>query len=322
MSDSLAPGDFTQSFTCSMADYHADALTPESIRPAMSASLGELALNRSPAHALLAMQEAQVGEKEYKRHFAFGTAMHSLVLRDAPEDAIYVLPEEYADFRKKDAQMLRDEAMADGKAPLLHHQWQEARNMRNVVITDPYLSRFLSAGNSEVSLVWHDKEFGIGMRCRFDFLPENLIGDSKTIQPCVDYKTCESIESFLRNFLPNYSFRLALYYRGLAAYLGEDLPPARFVLLLQEKSPPYAAQAALITLNPGEEMVLSKEEAHLDALTRGTQELTQAARIWNKCVEKNFWPFPVSVVRAPDDYMRRKRDPWRSPLSTNRGLNQ
>ncbi len=94
-----------------LADYHAD----ESLGHSGAVTIME----RSPAHFLW----ERTHPAEQKKEFDIGTAVHCALLE--PEyfnDRMFVLPVEFKDYRKKDAQALREHAYLRDMTPLLDDQ--------------------------------------------------------------------------------------------------------------------------------------------------------------------------------------------------------
>jgi hypothetical protein len=162
------------------ADYHAD-LTKDV--PTLSSSIANLLINRSPLHAWTAHPRLNpnfvpVDDSKYD----VGTVAHSLLLEGTANVDVC----DFADWRTKDAREARDISRANGRTPLLAHQFEEVMGMCNAVAAQ--LQAFdvdpipLTAGKPEQTMVWQDAQTGVWCRARIDWLHDDLsaIDDLKT----------------------------------------------------------------------------------------------------------------------------------------------
>jgi hypothetical protein len=266
------------------AEYHADTLKDV---PTLSASIANLLLNRSPLHAWTAHPRLNPNwQREDEAKYDVGTVAHSMLLEGTASVDVC----DYPDWRTKDAKEARDTSRANGRTPLLAHQFEEVLAMCNAVADQ--LKAFdadpvpLTAGKPEQTIVWQDTGTGVWCRARIDWLHNDLsaIDDLKT--------TTRSAhpEAFAKNL---YSYgcdvQAAFYLRGLrtleianADVIRYEPPQWRWIAV--ETSPPYG----LSVVEPGP-AVLELADAKVDA----------ALKLWAECLERDVWPgYPTKVATA------------------------
>lgn len=237
--------------------YHAD--------PALSSSGARRLL--SPSCPALFKWERENGQG-HKRVFDFGHAAHAQVLGTGPELVII----EAADYRTKAAQQARDETRAEGKVPLLPHEFATVEAMHAALLAHPSSKLISHLGRAEQSLFAKDEATGVMLRARIDWLPE-VVDGRMTI---VDYKTTASAEpgAFGRS-AARYGYHLqAAWYLDMVRALGlaDDI---EFVFISQEKEPPYIVQPFRI----GDY-----------ELAIGRRQNRKAIELFARCVENDDWP--------------------------------
>lgn len=141
-----------------MAEYHADE-----------------ALGHSDALTLLSDTPARFRwnrdhPQPEKREFDIGTAVHSLILEPAKfANRVSLLPPHLTDYRKKEAQEIRDAAYTMDVTPLLRHQYEDCVTMMHAVQQHPIAGELLEGGVAEESFFWGDKATGVMRKCRPDY---------------------------------------------------------------------------------------------------------------------------------------------------------
>jgi hypothetical protein len=115
------------------ADYFADP-TPE---PSFSQSLAKILIDQSPLHARQAhprLAEPVDGDddetEKYNKVLAIGNAAHALMLDRGKVLAVG----EFKDWKKKDAQEFKADAIAAGKEPILRKHFETAGRMVDAAI--------------------------------------------------------------------------------------------------------------------------------------------------------------------------------------------
>jgi hypothetical protein len=114
-------------------EYHADQIDPD--RPSLSASIACVLIAKSPAHAYTQhprLNPAYVKPEE-KKAWDIGTAAHSLLLEGYAN--VHVV-EGCTDWRTKDAKAEADQARAQGKIPMLRHEWERVSAMVDMARED------------------------------------------------------------------------------------------------------------------------------------------------------------------------------------------
>lgn len=109
--------------------------------------------------------------------FAFGKALHALVLEGEEAFKNLVVESPFDNFRTKDAQSWRDEQLAAGKAILTEDEIQSNYQMAALMLNHPEL-KGIQSGLTEVGIIW-EKE-GITFRAKFDSLLPSFSIDLKT----------------------------------------------------------------------------------------------------------------------------------------------
>lgn len=249
--------------------------------PSLSASTAHVLLTQSPAHARLrsarlnpdwepdAMDPKQI----------VGTVAHAILLEG---DRSRVVVIEAEDWRKKDAQAARDEALATGKLPILEARMEDVEAMVEAArgqIAASELPDAFTGGHAERTMIWADAD-GVTWRSRPDWCDdESLV--------YVDLKTTGASaqpDAWTRGPLQSYEFDLqgALALWGATALLG----PAdrKFVFAVLETEPPYAL--SLVGLDP---YYIQFAERKLD----------RAAKTWAACLAADAWPgYPSRIAWA------------------------
>lgn len=220
-----------------------------------------------------------------KQAFDLGHAAHKFVLGEGPELAVIDFP----DWKRKDAQNLRDDAYAAGKVPLLTKDHDMVQAMAEAIRQHPVAGPLFTPGSglAEQSLYWTDPETGVACRVRPDWL-KTLPG----LTLCVDYKTAAKAdpESVSRAIAErNYHMQDPFYIDGIQAVLGL---PARFVLVFQSKTAPY-----LITV---------RELSDADRAI-GRAKNRRALHIYAECERTGNWPDWTGPV---DDIPYISLPPW------------
>jgi hypothetical protein len=274
------------------ADYHADRTGGA---PSLSSSIANILLNRSPLHAWTAHPRLNPNwQPDDDSKYDVGTVAHSMLLEGTASVDVC----DYTDWRTKDAREARDASRANGRTPLLAHQFEEVLGMCDAVADQ--LQRFdidpvpLTGGKPEQTMVWQDAQTGVWCRARIDWLHDDLsaIDDLKT--------TTRSAhpEAFAKNL---YSYgcdvQAAFYLRGMRALHPDSVffddasgkalsvaPAVQWRWIVVETSPPYG----LSVVEPGP-AVLELADAKVDA----------ALKLWAECLERNVWPgYPTKVATA------------------------
>lgn len=258
----------------SPAEYHDDATGDT---PTLSASVANLLVTKSPAHAYAAHPRLNPnydrGDDEDK--FAIGTTAHALLLEGL--DVAHVC--HFDSWRSNDAKAARETARAHGRIPLLAHHWERVQEMVNAA--GKQLAAFdldpvpFTAGKPEQCLTF-DVD---GVRCRalIDWLHDGAAhladykSTSASAHPAAWAKTALSIGA---------DVQVAVHSAAVEAVYGVQ-PTFRYVV--QETYPPYA---------------LSVVEPDGEWLALGRDKMRAALAVWKDCLASNSWPaYPTTVTR-------------------------
>ena len=201
-----------------------------------------------------------------KKEFDLGHAAHLYVLGEGPELEVIDFP----DWRKKDAQIQRDEAYAAGKVPLLIKDHDMVVAMAEAIRQHPIAGPLFAPGTgiAERSIYWTDPATGVRCRVRPDWLRGPIVVDYKTIKDAAPDTISRAIKD------RSYHQQDAFYIDGVeAAGLAPD--GARFVFVFQSKIAPY-----LVTVRE-----LTDQDRDI-----GRARNERALRIYKECLDTDTWP--------------------------------
>lgn len=204
-----------------------------------------------------------------------GSAAHRLVL-GAGADIVILVDEDgepFGDFKTKLCRELRDQALLEGKIPLLAHQYSTVEAMAKALMAHPWAQRLLApgAGKPEQALFWQDGS--IWKRALIDWLPTPVPGHRMVV---VDYKTCnkadnESLSKTIHD--RGYHQQMEWYLEGVRA-LGL-CPNPEGVFIFQEKKAPYLVN--VVDLDLPSQMIAQR-------LNR------EATIVYKECISSGHWP--------------------------------
>jgi hypothetical protein len=206
-----------------------------------------------------------------RRHFDIGTAAHRLVLGAGPQLVRVDAP----DWRTKAAQEARDDARAAGAVPLLAAEHDQVLAMAAAIRKHPVAGALFDPahGKPEQTLIWRDGPTRVWCRVRLDWQPEPRAGRAILC----DYKTTKSAspEQLAKAIYDHGYHQQGAFYLDGARALGLAEDDAAFLLVFQEKTPPY-----LVTI------------AQLDvvALRIGRIRNRRALELYRECTTTGRWP--------------------------------
>jgi hypothetical protein len=222
------------------------------------------------------------GTLEVKREFDLGHAVHTLVLGAGPTPVEFPGTGKNPDAWQKDddkAEVAR--LRAKGYVPLRPSDYAAALAMAEAVKDHPLAKKLLRTGLPERTLIWRDEATGVMCRAKADWLRPDGI---------VDLKTCESaapdaLSKSAHNY--GYAIQTAFYLRGLWATSGRfGEPPAFFVHIAVEKTPPYLVHVNQLTER---------------AMAWGDRQVSQALEIYRDCTAAGQWPgYPLDEITDID----------------------
>lgn len=251
--------------------YHAD-------RSSLSHSWAKLLLPPScPAKFRWAMDNAP----KTKRAFDFGNLAHRQVLGagadiEVLDPLIHGLKKDgnVADNPRATSawQNAEQDARLAGKVPVHVDEMLTAQAMAEAVHRHPVAGPLFTEGAPEVSLYANDPDTGVPLRGRVDWLNRPTI---------VDYKSAATacLGEFARAAAKYLYHMQAAWYLDLAAAQGID--GAQFLLVAQEKTPPY---------------LISVLEFDDEAIGEGRLLKRQAIDTYARCIEADKWPgYPEQI---------------------------
>lgn len=247
-------------------EYHADPVPGES-------------LSNSDAKKLIESCPAQFRYdkdnrvREEKDAYDRGHVVHELVLGKG--GGIVVLPPEFKDWRKAEAQRIKREARAAGKAPILAADFAASEEMASAMLADPYAKALLTQpGQAEAAMFWLDGS-GVVRRCMVDYLPTRKPPGETMI--VVDVKTSDEVA-------PNEDMErkvMNLGYHRQAATIADGIlslglaTDVLVVFLFQSKKPPFLVVPVKLTPR---------------ALQIGRIENRAALKQFAQCLATGEWP--------------------------------
>lgn len=196
---------------------------------------------------------------------AFGRACHAWVLGE-PEFNKYFVLSPHDEFRTKVARAWRDEQT---RTIVRAEQLEAIKSMVRQLKAHPLLRNAFTDGKPEQSLIWKDRETGIWLKSRPDWLPN-------TLHFVPNFKTCVSAkpEAFAAAaFRFGYHQGAALCLDGLREVLGWREASCYFVA--QEKDAPHVAMP----------FVMRAEDIEIGRLLNRSS-LRKLAR----ALERDHWP--------------------------------
>ena len=246
-------------------DYHSQRVCPG---PSISSSGLRTVLRDCPAvfYAFSDLNPKRF-EKPQSKVFAFGRASHALVLGEPEFNSKFIISP-FDSFRTKESQLWRDEQTRE----IVRAEEMDVINqMVAAQKQSAECMRAFTEGMPEKSLIWQDKETGVWLKSRPDWLPSKPAERFTT-----EYKTAESIKPRKLNnavFDYGYEMQAALTVDAIEIVLG--VKPLGIAHVVQEKSPPYLVDCRLFTD---------------EQISFGRMQVRKALRIFAKCIETDVWP--------------------------------
>jgi hypothetical protein len=201
-----------------------------------------------------------------------GTVVHRLVLGKGGEFEVFG----FDDWRKKEAQMLRDAARAAGHVPMLRHKMIEAQEIADRAI-DALVDRFgdWPIGESEVGMIWQrlsSDDVPVWCRAYIDHLisSQGLLIDIKTTS-----KSLSDSELAKKIAANGDDLQAAFYRSGFEKLVPEFVGRSKFLFVLVETAPPFAVRFA---------------ELPNRWLNMASLRIDRAVDIFAECLDSGVWP--------------------------------
>lgn len=148
---------------------------------------------------------------------------------------------------------------------------------------------FGAPGMEEVSILFEHEETGVPCKARID----RLVPHPKFDWVVVDYKTTRNAQPGAHGFgrsinRRRYDMQGAFY---LQACASQDVAARRFLIVAQEKSPPYAVSCYYFPYSDSDPKVPDLKSAR--------REVREAMFEYDQCLAQGEWPsYPGSLVKA------------------------
>ena len=227
--------------------------------------------------------------------FDLGTAAHRLVLGVGPELVRVRFEEWRTNAVKAEVAEVRDR----GAVPLRPSAYDTVHAMAEALWAHPFAGRLFTPGTGlpEQTLIWDANPPEVSCRALVDWLPNPTGG--RLILP--DYKSCVSAApDDVSKAVARYGYHIqgAFYLAGLRA-LGLADERARFVLVMQEKTPPYLVTVA---------------EPDDEAMRLAAIRVEEALLTYAECTATGRWPGysddVVPVALPPWETKELREDTW------------
>lgn len=214
-------------------------------------------------------------EPEDKPHFMLGRAAHFLFLEGSKRGGAFsqrfaIRPDEYPDYKTKDARNWRDEQMARGKVPLTDDHVEAITGMAKQIAVNP-LAINLLRGDIERSIFYKDKKTGLWVKARPDVIP-NDSGDFSDLKT-----TTRTSFPLLMHAVGEHAYhqQAAVIREAAAAVLG--LGMTSFSLVFVESKRPFCVR--IVVLDPRD-------------IDLGHRQNRKALDIIADCIKAKCWPGP------------------------------
>lgn len=263
-------------------DYFADPCP----QPSFTQSLAKILLDQSPLHAYQAHPRLNVssGEEDdaeaYDKAKAIGNAAHSMMLNRGKTVAIG----DFKDWRKKEAQEFKADAILHGREPILKKHAITASEM--CFAANEQLAHIHGCQNAfthgDAEVVIASCERGIWLRAMVDWITPDLreVWDYKTSgMSASPYHTGKLMAS------AGWHIQAAMHERILDEIDPKGAGRRKHFFVAQENEKPYA-----LTVNQIGEA----------AMTIGRKQVDHAVRAWTHCLTKNVWPAYPNRIITPD----------------------
>ncbi|KQW79751.1 hypothetical protein ASC65_14480 [Brevundimonas sp. Root1279] len=254
------------------------------VGPSISSSGLRTIWQQSPAHYYVdSALNPNRAPGEDRPAFAVGRLAHKLLLEgtDGLAEEFVTRPEQWSDWRTKEARVWRDEQVLAGKTVITDADLAAVTGMAESLATHPLVEQGILDGFVERSLLWQDAKTGVWLKSRPDVIPNSsgLFADLKTTASVADDELARSLASY------GYHMQAALVGMASEAVLGR--PMEEFALVWVEKAPPHCVRVTVLT---GAD------------IERGRMQLRSAIDQFARCLDTGRWPGPGGD-RADAEYL-------------------
>ncbi len=237
-----------------------DGISNESYHaaPGLSAS-GLKKFAKTPAH-YRAYLESDDKETSSQR---LGTLAHMAILEPESFKSVAIVD---GNRNSNDVKAKIAAYTAEGKYVCKTEEYEDVKKMRDAVMSNNTVKQLLSGGKSEQSVFVADPS-GILMKCRPDYMREDVLVDLKTFSDLDNFSLERQI------YKMKYHWQSAFYLKVAGLALGKA--PSHFAHLFIETKAPYACR--VVRLNDA-------------AIERANQEIAPLLAQYAECLTTNNWP--------------------------------
>jgi hypothetical protein len=226
----------------------------------------------------------------FKKAFDEGSAVHAIVLGTGWE--VVEIPADLLSGANKAISSDKAKAWvaaerAKKRIPLKAHEIAKVNAIAASVLADPDAVALLSGGRPEVSVFATDPDTGVDMRCRFDYLADDL-------SFAVDLKTMagSATKAGFSKAVADLHYDVSHEHYLDTLELATGVRPPKFYIAV-EKEPPYFT--AVFRLSD-------------DEIEMGRKEARSARRTLAGCRAVDYWPHRRSGIQTTEAPMRRIYD--------------
>lgn len=235
------------------------------------------------------------------RTMEFGTAAHARTLGAGAELAVITDAAANGAWSTKAAKEAVAAARAAGQVPVKPEQAAQIEAMTARLARHRTAARLFApgTGQAEVTIVWADPDTGVWRRARIDHLPSGDSGDLFV----ADYKTGEDASpDAVSRAIGRYRYHWQGAWYRAAVLWARPRVRVRFILVVQEKDPPYLVEC--YEIDPRD-------------LDYGDTQNRLALERYRDCSQAGTWPGydpfegeqGIPVIRAPR-WARPDDDDW------------
>lgn len=180
------------------------------------------------------------------KHFKFGRIYHCYVYEPEIFDNLYFFSDFHMDGRTargKDGKAKLDyEDIMKGRGRLRIDldDGEKIKRMRDSLFAHPVVKKILEIpGKTETTIVWENKEFGVNIKSRYDYLPRcDFIVDLKSTKDCTEAYFPYDFRKYA------YDIQSSLYVDGFKNIFKED---REYITIAQEKEEPYDVEYYVVS---------------------------------------------------------------------------
>lgn len=231
--------------------------------PAVSSTMLRMIRKQSPLHVKTVMDGKH---KKETKPMEFGDISHKIILNNEV-DSLILQPIDISVRRGSRWETFK--AAHPGKTIVSSDQLNNVIEMVKPIKEKKLANDIIeNCTGVELSGFWESPHHGFNCKMRTDII-------NKDMQLIADYKTTAdaSPEAFSRHFFKyGYDVQAAWYLQGIKAITGISY---EFVLIVQEKEPPYEVACAYVSP---------------EIIEIGRTKIAWASQLFEKCLKEDDWP--------------------------------